>query len=302
MISLIVCTYNREKYIGEMLAAIAACQYPSERYEIVLVDNNSNDNTASICKKFQDAHPEAPYRYFLEARQGLSHARNRGIKEAQGDIIVFLDDDAFVDKDYLKNLENNLAEYPDAAAFGGRIDPLFESGTPPEWLCKWTMSWVSAIDKGDRVILFNDKYPIGANMGFRRQTLEQCGSFSTKLGRSGKNLMGGEEKDIFLRVRRAGLNIYYFPDVRVRHIIPAHRTTREYVIKFGEGIGMSEQLRCSNEGGSALFKRWISEIIKWGATFLLWFVYLFKGHPVCGNYLVLFRWHVTRGLLKSIPS
>lgn len=300
MISIIVCTYNRDLYIGQMLERLARNTFPADRWEIILVDNNSTDRTASICASFQAAHPGINYHYFLEKEQGLSHARNRGIQEAHGDVIVFLDDDAFVEDRYLENLERRLSEYPDAGAFGGRIDPLFESGKAPAWLCPWTLSWVSALDKGDKVTLFTDKYPIGANMGLRKETLASCGGFSTRLGRTGKNLMGGEEKDLFLRVRRAGYKIYYFPDVRVQHVIPESRTTREYIIKFAKGIGMSENLRCRNEGGASLLKRRFAEFVKWAATLVLWFKYLITGKPSCGNSLVLFRWHVSRGLFQGI--
>lgn len=296
MISLVVCTYNREKYIGGMLDRIADNQYDTGLYEIVLIDNNSTDRTAEICADFVAGHPDIPFRYFLEKEQGLSHARNRGIRESVGDVIVFLDDDAFVCKDYLRNLQARLDANPDAAAFGGRIDPLFESGSAPRWLCRWTLSWVSALDLGNEVRLFGNKYPIGANMGFRRETLERCGSFSTRLGRSGKNMMGGEEKDLFLRVSANGGKIYYFPDVRVSHVIPESRTTRDYVVRFARGVGMSEYVRCRDQGGGALFKRRISELVKWGASFMLWFLYLLKGKPQCGNMLLLFRWNVSRNL------
>lgn len=296
MISLIVCTYNREQYIGKMLSCIAANGFPSDRYEIVLVDNNSTDGTAARCRSFSEAHPDVPYRYVMETEQGLSNARNRGIREARGEVIVFLDDDAFVDTHYLVNLERQLAAHPDAAAFGGRIDPLFESGTPPRWLCKWTYSWVSAIDKGPEVCLFRDKYPIGANMGFRKETLVRCGGFSARLGRTGKNLMGGEEKDLFNRVREAGLAIYYFPDVQVQHVIPASRTTTAFIRRYAEGIGLSEYVRCREAGSGALLKRRVSELVKWGASFVLWFRYLLGGKPQCGNMLLLFRWHASRGL------
>ncbi|MBO4768045.1 MAG: glycosyltransferase, partial [Bacteroidales bacterium] len=245
------------------------------------------------------AHPEVPYRYFLETSQGLSFARNRGIAEAGGDIIVFLDDDSFVEPDYLERLSARMAEYPDAAAFGGRIDPLFESGEAPRWLCKWTYSWVSAIDRGPEVSLFTGgKYPIGANMGFRAETLRGIPGFDTSLGRTGKNLLGGEEKEIFGRISAAGGKIYYFPDVKVQHVIPERRTTRDYIVRFAQGIGYSEYVRCSRKGGSALLKRRFSELVKWAATLVLWPVYLFKGRPACGNALVLFRRNVSRGLFR----
>ena len=297
MISLVICTYNRVAYLGSALEKIAANKVPECGYEVVLVDNNSTDGTEEVCQAFGESHPEVKFRRFLETAQGLSFARNRGIREAQGDIIVFLDDDSMVEQDYLQKLEKYCQDYPQAAAFGGCIHPLFESGSEPDWLCKWTYSWFSAIDLGPQAKEFTSGYPIGANMGFRRSALDTAGVFNTSLGRTLKNLMGGEEKDIFDRIAAAGLHIWYFPDLKVGHVIPESRTTKDYIISFAKGVGLSERVRCKAVGSRKFLCRVISEGVKWCATILLWFVYSFKGRPQCGNMLVLFRHYVTRGLL-----
>ncbi|MDR1654128.1 MAG: glycosyltransferase, partial [Prevotellaceae bacterium] len=198
MLSIIICTYNRDKYLYNCLKNIAENDFVSENYEIVLINNNSTDDTEKECRRFEKDFPQVVFHYFVEKNQGLSFARNRGIQEAKGTVFVFLDDDAFVGKDYLRNLWNNIEKYPDLAAFGGEITPLFENGKPPKWLSRWSYSWVSAIDMGKDVRLFEKtKFPIGANMGILKKTLENVGGFNTKLGRSKKNLMGGEEKDLF---------------------------------------------------------------------------------------------------------
>lgn len=303
MISIIVCTYNRDKYLYDALKHIAANDFPSADYEIVLVNNNSTDNTDAECQRFAADFPNINFRYFIETKQGLSHARNRGIAESRGDILVFLDDDSFVCDDYIKNLNSQMENHPDAMAFGGKISPLFEEGKAPEWLNRWTYPLVSAIDMGESVVLFEGKsYPIGANMGFRKECIEKCGTFNTKLGRTKKNLMGGEEKDIFTRVRNLGFKIYYFPNIHVNHVIPPSRTTKDYVLRAGTGIGMSEQMRCRKIGKSALWKRYFAEIIKWGGTFVIWFGYLFSFRPKAGNTIVAFRWNVSKGLFKKIPT
>lgn len=296
MISIIICTYNRDKFLYDALQHVAVNNFPTENYEIVLINNNSTDNTESECQRFEKNFPQINFRYFVETKQGLSHARNRGIDESRGDILVFLDDDSFVKSDYLEKLQQNLSRHPEAMAFGGKISPLFESGETPKWLCKWTYSWVSAIDKGNEVIPFEgNSYPIGANMGFRKSCIAECGNFNPELGRTKKNMMGGEEKDIFNRLKEKQMPILYFPDIQVEHVIPPQRTTKDYIIRMGEGIGMSERLRCLNIGKSALYKRYFSELIKWGASVVLWFYYLVQLRPVVGNMLVVFRWNVTKG-------
>lgn len=298
MISFIICTYNREEYIYRTLCYLAE-QYDSH-FEIILVDNRSTDSTAQLCQQFAAEHPNVPYHYFLEEQQGLSFARNRGIQEAQGDMLVFLDDDAFVQQDYVKNLQAYLTDYPDLQAFGGKIDPMYESGKEPEWMSKWAYTWVSAIDYAPQMCPFRDNaYPIGANMGIRKELALRCGGFNTELGRTGKNLMAGEEKDLWTKVRALGHVIYYLPEVAVRHCIPEKRTTRDYIIRMAEGVGMSERVRTLGQSKQKYLLRICTEGIKWGGTIVLWCRYMLEGTPAKANALVLFRKHVTHGLLAQ---
>lgn len=300
MLSIIICTYNREKFLYDALCHVAKNNFPFSDYEIVLVNNNSTDNTEKECQRFVNDFPKVQFRYVLETKQGLSHARNRGIEESLGEILVFLDDDSFVKSDYLFNLQKQMTQHPDTMAFGGKISPLFESGETPKWLCKWTYSWVSAIDLGNTTVPFKGStYPIGANMGFRKTCIEQCGYFNTELGRSKKNLMAGEEKDLFNRLKEKNMPIYYFPDIHVEHVIPPQRTTRNYIEQMGLGIGMSERIRCLNKGKKELWKRYFSELIKWGGTLVLWLGYTVGLRPSVGNMLLVFRCNVTKGLLKK---
>lgn len=300
MFSIVVCTYNRDKYLYGALQCIAENGYPTDDYEIVLVNNMSTDSTESECQRFRNDYPVVDFRYFVETQQGLSFARNRGIQESRGDTLVFLDDDSYIQPNYLLNLQHQLETFPNADAFGGKIDPVFESGEAPKWLSKWNYSWVSAIDMGDKVCPFEGKaFPIGANMGISKAMLSRIGVFNTELGRSKKNLMGGEEKDLFERIRQQGGNIYYFPDVIVQHVIPPSRTTKEYVKRLGEGVGRSERIRTLGKSKWKYLKRLFSELIKWGGTTILWLGFALKGQFEKGNILFTFRRRVTSGLLKE---
>ena len=297
MISVIICTYNRDKYIYECLQHLAANKSKTE-WEIIIVNNNSTDNTSDECKRFEQDYKPLNYYYFIETQQGLSFARNRGIQESHGEWLVFLDDDAFVEPDYIDNLAKNLNTNTDIGAFGGKIVPFFEEKTP-DWLNPWSMSFVSALDKGQQTCEFSSKeYPIGANMGISRRVIAECGVFNTSLGRNGSNiLLGGEEKDIFNRIRQNGYKIIYFPDITVRHCIPAHRTTKEFIARLGYGIGISERMRTISLGKTKFCKRLFAELIKWGGTIVLWSFYCLSLRPAKGNILVLFRYNVTKGLL-----
>lgn len=297
MISFIICTYNREKYIYECLSRLAS-NTVKDGFEIILVNNNSTDNTAAECERFVEDYKPANYHYFLETQQGLSFARNRGILEAKGDWLVFLDDDAMVEPDYIASLQKHLSAHLETGAFGGQIVPLFEEGEP-EWYSKWSMGFVSALDRGNNVHPFpSNKFPIGANMGIKRDVIDHIGMFNTALGRTGNNLLAGEEKDLFNRIHSAGYPILYFPNIPVRHCIPKRRTTKEFVERLAYGVGVSEKLRTKKIGILAYAKRICSEMVKWVGTIVLWCQYAIQGHRAKGDILVIFRCHVTRGLIS----
>lgn len=298
MISVIVCTYNRDKYIYQCLNQLAI-NITHFDWEIILVNNNSTDNTHTECERFVKDFPEINFHYFVETTPGLSYARNRGMREAHGNWFVFLDDDSMVQADYIENLGNFLVSHPNAGAFGGAIEPFFEKESPV-WLSKWSMGFVSAINLGNEVKLFpKDKYPIGANMGIARNVINQIGDFNTSLGRTKNLLLGGEEKDIFMRIHAEGYPIYYFPLIEVKHCIPPRRTTDEYIRNLGYGVGVSERMRTCSISRLVYIKRLVAECIKWGGTIVLWFLYAISFQLPKGNVLVRFRYNVSRGLISG---
>lgn len=295
MVSIIVCTYNRDKYLGRTLQLL---RQQCEGQEVIIVDNNSTDSTAAICHEFGE------FRYVLEPRQGLSNARNRGVAEATGEWLLFLDDDAFIQPGYLVNLKRQMEAHPEMVAFGGRIDPMYESGSAPDWMSSWSYSWVSALDKGDRVCPFEGtEYPIGANMGVRADLARLVQGFNPNLGRSGKNTMGGEEKDFFNKVRALNRGaILYLPDVQVQHCIPESRTTREFIARLGDGVGASERQRTLDIGRICYLKRLFQEAVKWGGTLVLWCRFALSAQKPKGDVLVLFRYHVSKQLVSKVSN
>ena len=109
--SIIICTYNRDKYIYNVLKSIAENDFPTEKFEIILINNNSTDNTEEECNRFRTDFPLPNYRYFIEKEQGLSYARNRGINKSTGDILIYVDDDALVVGE-AKKVENIRSGHP----------------------------------------------------------------------------------------------------------------------------------------------------------------------------------------------
>jgi glycosyltransferase involved in cell wall biosynthesis len=297
-LSCIICSYNREKYIGDALVSLASQEnFDYNKAEFVLVNNNSSDNTGQICEKFRDDHPELNIRYFLETQQGLSHARNRGITESQGDVCIFLDDDAVAGPGYLNAVYNFFESTPDAAAMGGKIIPKYE-GKKPAWASEFLIPVFSVIDRGPGTSLFSDRhYPVGANMSIRRELFSKHGLFNPELGRRGGNMEGGEEKDIFLRFRATGAKIYYHGEAWVWHLVPVSRTSVQFLKKQALGIGFSERRRTESKGGGATWSRFFEELFKWGASFWLCLFYLITLRPAAGFMLLRFRWWVTTGFV-----
>jgi glycosyltransferase involved in cell wall biosynthesis len=296
-LSVIICTYNRKKYIYDVLKSIAENSFPSENYELIVIDNNSSDGTASEYQRFHADFPAVACRYFVETQQGLSHARNRGIAEAIGDIIIFIDDDAIAEPDYLKEMYDFFERTTGAVACGGRIYPHFESRRP-RWMSHFLLSLTSSIDLGKDVKVFRRRqFPVGANMAVRKAAFGKYGMFNSGLGRKGNSLDGAEEKDFFYRLMAAGESVYYVPGAIVHHYVPDCRLTFDFFKRQATGIGKSECIRAKNISVVEYLKSIIREGLKWGVSFVLFLFYFFTLRPAKAVRLLMFRWFVSRGLL-----
>jgi len=190
---------------------------PAHRWEIVVVDNGSPDDTAAFVRESALRAP-VELRWVLEAEPGLSAARNRGWREARGEIIAFIDDDCLPDPAWLQSLIDGYAA-PDIAGVGGRLLPRIESvdqqAIDPAWLAIYTF------DCGE---VARDVWIVsGANMSFRRSVLEGIGGFDEQLGRIGACLLGGDESDLCraIRCEPGGGRIRYHPDALAWHKLSA---------------------------------------------------------------------------------
>ena len=298
MLSVIICTYNREKYIGSLLESIAANDLAKEEYEILLVDNNCTDNTREVCVAFAETHKDVNFRYVVEPEQGLSAARNKGIQEAKGDILVYIDDDALVDIWYLRTVVEYMQSHADISAVGGPIIPQYETQEPP-WMTRYTRELrCGYLYLGDSIRPFPvGRYPGGGNAAYRAQVFTQVGLFNTQLGRKGNNLMGAEEKDIFDKMVSRGMRFTYLPQMILHHIIPQKKLERDYFDRLTLQIGQSEYKRTRAISKTKYLRRILSEGVKWAGTLVLGVGYSLQAQPAKGWKLILFRRNVTRGLL-----
>ena len=299
MLTAIICTYNRAKYIGPLLESIAANDLSTQEYEIVLVANNCTDNTREICESFAKAHKDINFRYCVEPEQGLSAARNKGIKEAQGDLIVYIDDDALVDEWYLRTIVDFMSAHKEIDAIGGPIIPLYEDTVEPKWMTRYTKELLCGyLYFGEEERPFpGERYPGGGNAAYRAEVFEKVGLVNTALGRKGNGLLGSEEKDIFDKMKTQGMRFMYLPKMILHHIIPQKKLERDYFDRLTLQIGMSERQRTLAISRGKYMNRLFKEGIKWGGTIVLLCLYTISFHPMKGWKLVQFRHNVTRGLL-----
>jgi glycosyltransferase involved in cell wall biosynthesis len=198
-------------------------------YEVIVVDNNSTDSTRTAVMEYQS---NAPYnlRYVFEKDQGLSHARNRGVKEAQGEIIAFTDDDVVVDEKWLNNLWNAF-HTSNAACIGGKIFPVWEIPRP-DWLRPELYNYLALLDMGDEVIRLNKPSIWGANFSVKADCFNKYGYFNTNIGRKPGKLYAGEETIFIEKIINGGEDVYYYPDIIVHHYIPRSRINKEYFKKW----------------------------------------------------------------------
>jgi glycosyltransferase involved in cell wall biosynthesis len=245
--SVVVCTRNRSALLADACDSMLGLESPTGGWEILIVDNASTDDTRQVADSVRDRAP-ALVRVVDEPTVGLSSARNRGITDARGRVIAFLDDDAFPGSRWLVALVDALAQDGVACA-GGPVEPLFEGELPP-WFSGRYLPYLTVWDLGSQPIeLRYNEYPRGANMAFARSAVERFGGFSTHLGRKGKSLLSCEETELCLRFERGGLRTVYVPSARVRHTTPAGRITPEWMDRRFAAQGRSEAIIDWMHGG-----------------------------------------------------
>jgi glucosyl-dolichyl phosphate glucuronosyltransferase len=246
-ISVILCTHNRAHTLATALESIAAQSISgSVGWDVVVVDNNSSDETRQVVEDFQRRYPDR-FSYFFEKQQGISHARNRGIREAHGEILAFIDDDETAPPNWLQNLTANLHNGEWSGA-GGRILPQWNCDRP-RWLSDqsaFTLAPLAVFDLGTKDGPLTES-PFGANMAFRKEVFSACGGFRTDLGRVGKGMLSGEDSELGRRVIAAGRRLRYEPSAVTYHPVEEFRVHRKYFLKWWFNKGRSDVREFGNQ-------------------------------------------------------
>lgn len=235
-ITVILCTYNRAQILAGALERVAVSSLPEAiRWEVLVVDNNSNDNTREVVEEFCQLHP-GRFRYLLEPHPGKSYALNSGVRDARGKILAFIDDDVMVTPTWLQNLTSELHNNKWAGT-GGRTLPA-EEVRLPTWLAlrgPYALGGVLAamFDHGDEPCQL-DCAPYGANMAFRKQMFDKYGGFRVDLGPSqGRDIpRPNEDTEFGRRVMSAGEHLRYEPAAVAYHPISADRIDKQYFLNW----------------------------------------------------------------------
>lgn len=293
-LSLIIATYNRSASLLVALESVVRQDAPAGTWECVVVNNNSKDDTSERFAEFAARHPQVPLRMVCETRQGLSHARNRGIAETVGEYVAIIDDDERINPGFVSAYIRFFEGHPGVAAAGGRIIPEYPSGRPV-WMSHYVEQPIAnPIDLGPNERPFpSGRIPGGGNMALRRTAFERYGVFDPTLGRVGGRLIGGEENDLFERLFRGGECVWYVPEAVMWHIIPPSKLTEEYFARLCYNVGVSQRVRARihRRSGRAL----LGEVVKWGVTLCL----ALTMRPAQARKLVRMRIEISRGLLHG---
>lgn len=239
-VTVAVCTWNRCHLLRQALERMTFLSIPAGvEWELLVVNNGSTDSTDAVTAEFRS---RLPVQALHEPNIGHSHARNRAVGAAQGDYVLWTDDDALVEDDWMAVYVEAFRRWPEAAFFGGPIRPMF-AVRPPPWLER---AWPQVADAyavrelgaepfrlgGDR------RFPYGANYAVRCRE-QRAHLYDVRLGHRRERRMGGEETRLFLDLVAEGCHGWWVPNAAVRHYVEPDRMTVRYIRSFYVGIGRS---------------------------------------------------------------
>lgn len=275
-VTVAVCTLDRPRLLRGALESLAETDVPGDlAWEVLVVDNGGAPGTAAAVEALEG---RLPLRRVREPELGLSHARNRSLRECRTRWIAWIDDDVRVDRGWLAAYARAFERRPDAAFFGGPIRPVFE-GRPPGWL-EEAFGALPAVraaygerrpggeprEIGDRELL-----PYGGNFAVRAAVLPDD-PFDPRLGRRGDGLEGGEELDVLGRLLDRGHAGRWVPEAGLEHVVPARRQTVDHLRRYFRAQGRVQDPLPEDRPVPRLFgkPRWaLRTRIEEGAKYLL---------------------------------
>jgi len=244
LITVAICTRNRAAFLEKAVRSVLP-QMTGDA-ELLIIDNASTDETPAVAAQLAAAN--AGVKVLRQEELGLSAARNAALKKARGQFVIFLDDDATAEPDWLAVYQRFLSAPPSEkiAVVGGPAPNEYEV-PPPTWFKN-----SAALSRGDspKCLPYRGDL-IGCNIGYRREAALAAGMFDTQLGRKGNKMMSREESDLNLRLQDAGYEIWWLPGAVVRHYVSALRMKFHEVMRgrFAEGRSIAIQRLKARRGG-----------------------------------------------------
>ena len=234
-ISIITTSYTMDRFkdIIELLDSIQEQSY--RNIEIIVVAERSPELAENIRNYARKKGYPNILALYNQGEWGLSSARNLGIRQASGDIIAFVDDDAILFPDWAEETARAYAEDSSIIGLTGPILPLWEDESM-RWFPR-EFYWIFSCTYWDWTKPTEVRNGYGTNISFRREAFDLCGSFKTNLGakgggESGKHELGGEETEFSLRVRRqTHKRIVYHPNIKVKHKVYHYRLSNSFIRK-----------------------------------------------------------------------
>lgn len=241
-ISVVICTYNRAEYLRNSINSFVTIEKPENtRYELIIVDNNSTDETEKIAL---DAIEKNDFciKYIKEHMQGSNYARNKGIIESSGGIIAFVDDDVIFDKLWMIEMLKTFQYSKNVWGVGGKIIPIFKDGTPP-WMSDDLLFIYGRLSFSNSIENMKFPYcPFEGNMAFRKTVFDRFGLFQTKHCRNSKTLITNDGKYFFYMISRIDGKVFFNPHALIYHIIGKERTNKKYILSHNYWRGVSDEI------------------------------------------------------------
>lgn len=292
MFTVIVCTYNRKDFLKICLESVLNdILVTSPSCEVLVVDNNSNDGTEVYVKHLMEKH--SCVKYVFEREQGLSKARNAGLKSASFEYCVFLDDDAFVSKGWLGSIVKEIKRN-EFDVFGGVYYPWYKEGKRRFFSDEYASNirWLKPLQR--RLLL--EETLSGGNFCLKKSSALKVGGFSESLGMNGKVMSYGEETDMQIRLRNAGEKLGLNPEMTIFHYTPKKKQSLRWLVKRAVAEGRDDS---KFRGSLSLFFWFKSFVILTIFPFL--FMYRFLVAKETFTYSVLscvhsFFYNVSRAL------
>jgi glycosyltransferase involved in cell wall biosynthesis len=238
-VSVVIGTYNRCRRLAAALESLIEQESKDVRFEVIVVDNNSTDNTREVVESFQQS--KIPVRYIFEPHQGISHARNAGIIQAGSPIVAFTDDDVRVAPDWVFTIKKTFDAHPEIGFIGGKVLPVW-TVPPPAWLTHKHWSPLGVQDHGDVEFYLEPRRVtgvIGANLVVRREVFDRVGTFSLKVQLVKDSIGTMEDHEYVARMWREGIIGLYVPGLLVEAPVECDRVKKEYHRRWHKGHGRS---------------------------------------------------------------